>query len=139
MLTFNTYKTNSMPNRNFIMIVDDDEDDRDLFCEAVSVIAKEIKCLGKQSGEDAIKYLTDDKTSLPDIIFLDLNMPRLDGKTCLKEFKQLNRVKEIPVVIYSTSNHPIDREQTKLLGATGFVQKHTEFQKLTEELRKWLA
>lgn len=128
-----------MSNRSFIMIVDDDEDDRDLFCEAVSTIAKEIKCLGQQNGEDALKYLTDDQTSLPDIIFLDLNMPRLDGKTCLKELKQIDRVKNIPVVIYSTSNHPQDREQTKQLGATGFVQKYTEFQKLTEELRKWLV
>lgn len=122
-----------------IMIVDDDEDDREIFCEAVTEIDDKITCVDADNGENALQYLRDEKNAIPDFIFLDLNMPRLNGKECLVQIKKLSHLSKIPVVIYSTSNHPSDKKQTMELGADGFVHKHTEFNMLCAELRKWLA
>jgi len=121
------------------MIVDDDEDDRELFCEAVSLISDDLKCVDAHDGEYALQYLRDQERVMPRFIFLDLNMPRLNGAQCLAEIKKIEHLKEIPVIIYSTSNHQLDKQQTKELGASGFVHKHTDFQMLCAELKKWLA
>jgi len=120
------------------MIVDDDEDDRELFCEAITEIAGHFKCVDAENGELALIYLNDEKRPLPDYIFLDLNMPRLNGKQCLAEIKKMEHLKSIPVIIYSTSNHQQDREITLQLGATGFLHKPTEFNKLCMELKRWI-
>lgn len=127
-----------MLKNNVIMIVDDDEDDRDFFCEAVENINLELKCLHVENGEKALQYLQDVEHIMPDYIFLDLNMPRLDGKECLVAIKKIDHLKEVPIIIYSTSTHPSDKEQTFQLGANGFIHKHTEFNSLCKELKKWI-
>lgn len=121
------------------MIVDDDEDDREFFCEAVDKINNTVRCMNVENGEKALQYLQDEMHVMPDYIFLDLNMPRLDGKECLIQLKKIEHLKQIPVIIYTTSSHPLDREQTIQLGAHGFMRKHTEFKNLCNELKKWLA
>ena len=128
-----------MLKNNVIMIVDDDEDDRDFFCEAVGNTNLELKCLHVDNGEKALQYLQDNEHIMPDYIFLDLNMPRLDGKECLVAIKKIDHLKEVPIIIYSTSNHPLDKEQTFQLGANGFIHKHTEFNSLCKELKQWLV
>jgi CheY-like chemotaxis protein len=60
---------------------------------------------------------------MPMVIFLDLNMPKMDGRECLKEIKNNDRLKDIPVVIYTTSSHLRDIEETRNLGAKGFISK----------------
>jgi CheY-like chemotaxis protein len=121
------------------MIVDDDEDDREFFEEAVDKINSSIKCMNLENGEKALQYLKDESKIMPDYIFLDLNMPKINGKECLIEIKKTHHLKEIPVIIYTTSNQEKDREQTKQLGAIGFIHKHTQFDMLCDELRGWLA
>ena len=117
-----------------VLIIDDDEDDRELFCEAVGYISKDIDCLHATDGENALELLGLGKGKLPDFIFLDLNMPRLNGKECLAEIKKRNHIKDIPVIIYSTSGSRHDKEETKLLGATDFLRKPNEFKLLVKEL-----
>lgn len=128
-----------MLKNNIIMIVDDDDDDREFFCEALDKIDVDLKCLHVENGEKALQYLQDDEQIMPDYIFLDLNMPRLDGKECLVAIKKIDHLRKVPVIIYSTSNHPADKEQTLRLGANGFIHKHTEFTSLCKELKQWLV
>src|ERR671910_306752 len=94
-----------------VLIIDDDEDDRELFCEAVGYISKDIDCLHATDGENALELLAVGKGKLPDFIFLDLNMPRLNGKECLAEIKKLPRYTNVPVIIYSTSSHQKDIQE----------------------------
>jgi CheY-like chemotaxis protein len=88
------------------------------------------------SGQDAIRLLSEDSGSLPDLIFLDLNMPGMDGKTCLDEIKRIRRASHIPVVVYSTSSYHKDVEETKSLGAAEFINKPSDYTELCLMIKK---
>ena len=123
-----------MPPTYQLMIVDDDEDDRDLFCEAVKEIDIEMECITAINGEDALHKLKNDLPYLPDYIFLDLNMPRMNGVNCLAEIKKDPQLKNIPVVMYSTTAYDKETNEILLLGAFSFIIKPTSLQKLMEEI-----
>ena len=72
-----------MSNSKTFFIVDDDVDDQELFMEAVNEVDKTITCISASNCEEALDSLKSGKVVLPDIIFLDLNMPRLNGKQFL--------------------------------------------------------
>jgi CheY-like chemotaxis protein len=86
-----------------------------------------------------MKMLEDDAGFLPDLIFLDLNMPKMDGRQCLAEIKKLPRLEQIPVIIYSTSAD--DREIGSLLaaGASAWLSKPTDLRVLVSQLSGYLA
>lgn len=117
-----------------LMIVDDDSDDREFFCEALNDIDSSAECLVAINGEDALKILRNGIKQLPDFIFLDLNMPRMDGRTCLAELKKDAKLKNIPVIIFSTSSYPQDIEETHERGAAYFLTKPSDFKKLKSEI-----
>ena len=117
-----------------LMIVDDDSDDRDFFSRALNKIDSSAECLFAVNGEDALKILRNGIKQLPDFIFLDLNMPRMDGKTCLCELKKDEKLKEIPVIVFSTSSRQKDIEETHDLGAAYFLTKQPDFKKLQLEI-----
>src|SRR5688572_5130051 len=98
-------------------IIDDDIEDQEIFIEAVKEVSGNIECSASTSGEDALHKLAMATTSRPDLIFLDLNMPKLNGKQVLKEIKKSPGLKEIPVIMYSTSFAPRDIEEIKQNGA----------------------
>jgi len=106
-----------------ILIVDDDADDIELFCLAVGEIDDAIKCIHARTGEEALQLLRKNLLRKPDYIFLDLNMPRMNGKQCLGMIKKDPEFSEIPVIIYSTSKLPEDYKETKSLGAVHFLTK----------------
>ena len=117
-----------------ILIVDDDSDDVEIFCEAIAEINPTIKCESAENGEEALKLLRKPFQVLPDFIFLDLNMPRMNGKQCLAELKKDPRLKEIPVVVYTTSKLDEDFQETARLGAMLFITKPTRLTKLVETI-----
>lgn len=123
-----------MAKNRTILIIDDDDDDRALFVDAMREIDSTIQCISANDGHDALKLLKNEKTSLPDYIFLDLNMPRLNGKQCLTEIKRSSRLGHIPVIIYSTSGRKEDIEETKKLGARHFITKPTLFNEIIEAI-----
>ena len=132
---FYQYLATSMLKVQTVLIVDDDDDDREMFCEAVNEISKAIVCIHATDGLAALEILTHKNKQVPDLIFLDLNMPGLNGKQCLVEIKKLDKVKDVPVIIYSTSNHLQDKEETKRMGAANFLHKPTRFDALCNELQ----
>jgi CheY-like chemotaxis protein len=123
-----------MLKKRTFFIVDDDVDDQELFAEAVSEIDSSIACISVSNGEEALDVLRNRKIELPDMIFLDLNMPRLNGKQCLAELKREKHLKDIPVVIYSTSSEKRDIEETSRLGAAHFLTKPNKFDELCREV-----
>ncbi|MEO7265354.1 MAG: response regulator [Ferruginibacter sp.] len=111
-------------NELSILLVDDDIDDSVLFEETLKSINTNIHFQSAPDGLVALELLgkTD---NLPDVIFLDLNMPRLDGIECLKLLKADSKLKAIPVIMFTTSSHSKDIEETMMSGALGFVTKPT--------------
>jgi CheY-like chemotaxis protein len=120
-----------------ILNVDDDEEDIEIFCDAVREIDPSVICLVAKSAEEALKILNSD-IDLPQYIFLDINMPKVDGNSCLVEIKKDPRLSKIPVIMYSTHTRKTDIETYKALNA-GFLVKQNSFNELVTELRKVLA
>ena len=117
-----------------IFVIDDDIDDQELFIEAVREINAGIQCECASNGEEALAILGKSESNLPDLIFLDLNMPRLNGKQCLERLKSSKLLRHIPVVIYSTSSQENDVRDTMALGAVHFLTKPSSFHELCEML-----
>ncbi len=106
-----------------IFIADDDEDDKQLFVESVKEIDKNIICIAASDGQEALMLLKDENTSIPDYIFLDLRMPRINGRKCLEEIRKDKRLSRIPVFIYTTSRDIKDAAELKKNGAVHFISK----------------
>lgn len=123
-----------MPQQCFF--IDDDEDDRDFFCTAMTEIDASIECLFAKNGVDAIDQLTQNAAMIPNYIFIDMNMPMMDGKQCLETIKGIERLKEIPVYIYSTSGSPKIIDEILASGAKDFLIKPSNMAELIAMLRQ---
>jgi len=108
-----------------ILLVDDDEDDRKLFFEAVKEVDNKIRCISAGNCQEALHYLKTETNILPDFIFLDLRMPGYSGKKCLEEIKKDARLLPIPVIIYTTSREVNESIELKKMGAVYFMSKPT--------------
>jgi CheY-like chemotaxis protein len=117
-----------------LLLVDDDEDDRELFCLAIRDLDPSIRVSIAVNGEEALSMLSIDKHYKPDFIFLDLNLPRVTGKECLAQLKKVNHLRHIPVIIYTTSKLEEDKAETKKLGAAHFITKPSKLTELNEAL-----
>ena len=116
-----------------ILYVDDDPDDRQIFEEAVKSLDSRHVCVTAQDGLDALSYLSMHKP--PDLIFMDLNMPLMDGKTCLTAIRENKKNDHLPVIIFTTSTNPREKKQCERLGATDFLLKPFSFVHMREILR----
>jgi CheY-like chemotaxis protein len=108
-----------------ILLVDDDNDDRKLFTEAVGEFDNRITCINTPDGLAALQYLNNNMNSLPDFIFLDLRMPGLSGQQCIEEIKKVPQLMHIPVIVYTTSNDVEESIKLKSMGASHFMSKPT--------------
>lgn len=115
-----------------LVLIDDDADDRMLFLEAVHVVNDKFHCLTFNNASEALRHLTSGLTH-PDHIFLDINMPGMDGRECLREIKKRSNLKEIPVTMYSTSSNPEEIKWFNNSGV-GYLNKPTRFETLIESL-----
>ena len=93
----------SLPHSISVFLADDDADDRFLFEEALMKVRSNIELIAMNNGEQLMNRLEDKKSHYPNLIFLDLNMPLKNGIECLEEIKNDDKLKYIPVVIFSTS------------------------------------
>ena len=110
------------PDNKILLIVDDDTDDRTLFIEAVKEIDDTVDCISANNGQEALELLHE-SDRLPDIIILDLRMPRYGGKKCLFEIKHNSRLAHIPVIIYTTSKNVEESNELREMGASHFMTK----------------
>ncbi|MFS4418262.1 response regulator [Maribacter sp. 2307ULW6-5] len=113
-----------------VMLVDDDEDDRFLFSEAFETLEVKSELQMCHNGQEFIDHLENNPEQLPEIVFLDLNMPIKNGLECLRYLKQHSKYNDIFVAIYSTSSAEKDMEDTLLAGANIYIQKPNNFQTL---------
>ncbi|HLT73603.1 MAG TPA: response regulator [Ohtaekwangia sp.] len=127
-----------MESLRTLYLIDDDTDDLDFFCEAVNTIDKRIICFKSSDSASALKAFQNHDVPLPDIIFLDLNMPLIDGRTFLTELKKVGAYADVPVIIYSTSSSQRDVEETRLLGAADFLTKPCSQENLVSQLQQIL-
>ncbi|MGZ3899534.1 MAG: response regulator [Bacteroidia bacterium] len=111
-----------MKNIRTLMIIDDDRDDIYFFLKAVKKLPEEFDCIAAENGVKALEKLNSEN-ELPDFIFLDLNMPCMDGLSCINELKKSNKFKHIPVIIYSTSSSGSEKQALKNSGAAYYLSK----------------
>jgi CheY-like chemotaxis protein len=105
-----------------LMLVDDDEDDQGFFLEVIQDHYPGVVCVTAGNGQEALNKLVG-ASLLPDIIFLDLNMPLMNGKQFLVEIKKHEGLKRIPIVILTTSSDQETITETARLGAKDFITK----------------
>ncbi|MBW8243610.1 response regulator [Muricauda oceani] len=121
-----------------VALADDDEDDRLFFQEAMEDIAIRTKLSLLNDGQELMDYLNLPNIILPNLIFLDLNMPIKNGMQCLKEIRSSSRLNDVCIAIYSTSCSEKDIEETFVNGANVYLNKPNNFSKLRESIEKVL-
>jgi len=117
-----------------ILLIDDDSDDRLLFCEAIEEIAPDTTCVTEQNAGKALADLNNKAIALPDVIFVDINMPSIDGWECLDKIKSNDATKGIPVIMFSTSSAEMDIERAAHSGAVSLLTKPDNFVELKKIL-----
>ncbi|QLG44974.1 response regulator [Costertonia aggregata] len=121
-----------------IVLADDDADDRMLFEEAIGEIDISTKLLMFNDGKQLLDHLLAPDAILPEIVFLDLNMPVKDGMQCLKEIRENEVLRNLCVAIYSTSSSEEDIEETFVHGANIYINKPNSFSALKKALARVL-
>jgi CheY-like chemotaxis protein len=116
------------------LVIDDDTDDRELFTEALASVDPVIVCDQATDGAEALKRLAANSIEQPDIIFLDINMPVMDGWQFLSRLKKEESYKHIPVIVYTTSSTLKDKRIADDLGALCFITKPHAFGSLKNML-----
>ena len=121
-------------NRISILMVDDDEEDCMLLSDAFEELGYGSCMHYEENGEEAIRYLEQclAGNTLPGMIVLDLNMPKLNGKQTLQHIKNVDALKAIPVIIYSTSLNPKEKEDCLAMGAHSYVIKPSSYKESVE-------
>ncbi|SHM74963.1 response regulator [Flavobacterium chilense] len=126
---------NSLRN---IYLADDDDDDRIMFVEALQEVDSSVILTQAEDGKQLMDILNENSDPLPEVVFLDINMPKLDGFECLEEIKQHTRLKKLFVIMLSTSSDPITIEKAFDLGATFYAVKPSTFDELKSLIRNVL-
>ncbi len=138
-----SYETRSLmdildgENKLNIIIADDDSDDRELLSDALSEISHNFQITMVENGKELMEKLVGEK--LFDLVFLDLNMPAMNGFECLEKIMADPKLKELPILIYSTSAHPDQIDKTYLKGAIYFIQKPSNFNEIIKIIKKLMG
>ncbi len=122
-----------------ILLADDDQDDCVFFKQAVDELPLPINFTAVHDGEQLMQQLTNESKQLPHVLFLDLNMPRKNGFECLSEIKRNEKLKQLPVIMFSTSFEQGVVDQLYLQGAHYFIRKPSEFKQLKKIIHQTIA
>lgn len=122
-----------MGKKTTLLLVDDDEDDREFF----SMVALDNNCnvITLKDGVHLLEKVRNDESELPDLIFLDINMPLMNGLECLQHLRQIERCKKLPVIMYTTSGNEHDIMEATAYGANAFIRKPNSL----DELQKYIS
>ena len=116
-------------------MADDDTDDRQFFSEAISELRMENRLTMFNDGTELMDYLENPDTEVPQILFLDLNMPGKNGLDCLAEIRANPRYNDLSIAIYSTSSSEKDIEASFIGGANIYIKKPNDFAKLKKAIK----
>jgi CheY-like chemotaxis protein len=122
-----------------LLLADDDPDDCILFKEAIEELPLSVHLTTVHNGEQLMLRLSKKQNKLPDILFLDLNMPRINGFACLSKIKRNEKLQKLPVIIFSTS---FDRFMINLVykdAAHYYIRKPAEFWQLKKVIYQALT
>jgi CheY-like chemotaxis protein len=117
-----------------LFLIDDDFDDQDNFLVSIREIDPTIECITAKDGQEALEYIHKHEDFIPDFIFLDLNMPVMNGTAFLARLSTMQKFRKVPLYIYTTSTSIKDKEETMSQGAAGFIVKPNSISKLKEVL-----
>lgn len=123
----------------YVLLADDDEDDRDFFREALDELKMNTVSTFLNDGVQLMDYLRKPGVRLPHIIFLDLNMPLKGGLQCLREIREDEKLKGLSVAIYSTSASDDHIEETFVQGANVYIRKPSDFATLKKVLHEVIS
>jgi len=130
---------NNLNNSFTLLIAEDDEDDYFLILEALKGLKLGNNVKRVKDGEELMEYLSHKPPfdsvklhPLPSLIFLDLNMPKIDGREALKEIKSQDKLKNIPILVLTTSNSPEDIQFSYQYGANSYIQKPVNYDEFLE-------
>ena len=121
-----------------VLLIDDDEDDQHIFMTAAAEVSSNVSCVALYDARQALKKL-ENRELEPDVIFLDLNMPMMNGEQFLTEIKKNQALKKIPVIIFSTTSNKNTISSVKELGASAFITKPSLYDELVTVLKPLLT
>jgi CheY-like chemotaxis protein len=119
-----------------VLLIDDDEDEYDIFKEALVKARLPVECITINCSNGALKIL---ETVKPDFIFVDYNMPAVNGVECIREIKKMDAMAHVPIIIFSTAMNGAIEEIAKASGATACIRKTDSVEKLSSALLKLLG
>jgi CheY-like chemotaxis protein len=129
-LEFNPAATKT---QKVILLVDDDEDEHEIFLSALKNVKEDFTFISAVSCDHALRILS---SVVPDLIFLDVNMPRVNGIKCLEEVKKIKRLIKVPVYIYSTGINSKEGQKAIALGAADYIIKPSSINALSSILKE---
>jgi len=125
-----------------ILFIDDDQEDYEMFCDAMKEIKPEARCIHLQDGAAGLRYLQH-SANLPDYIFLDIHMPVMDGLECLTKIKANEKLKSIPVIMYTSGNDSLRPDATvkryKEFGAAHVISKGSIFHEIVTSVKVFFS
>ena len=116
------------------LIIDDDEDDQEIFLMCIRSISRYVNGRTANNGVDALAMFAAEPAYTPHYIFIDVNMPKMNGIECLKKLKAIARLSDTKMFMYSTTAEDTTYGACKQLGATEFIIKPTRTGELKEKL-----
>jgi len=116
------------------LLIDDDIDDQELFELALQRIDKGIHVSFANNGAEGLNFLKENTSFTPDFIFLDINMPKMNGMQCLPEIKKLQHLRNSKIIMYSTTSNDVMKRTSKQLGADDFLVKPPKMATLVNNL-----
>lgn len=122
--------------RLHIFIADDDPEDLEFFEMALKEISARVKITRAKNGQELLEFI---QIVIPDMIFLDINMPCMNGIDCLAELRRLRHLEHVPIIMYSTATREEHIDQSYALGASLYIKKPVYFTHIKEELSRVLT
>ena len=127
-------------NKSLItLLIDDDLDDQEFFSIVMEENFPQVQYEFANDGIQALGKLTAESSFIPHIIFIDVNMPRMNGLDCLKEIKKISRLEQAHIYMYSTSGDPAMVKRSLDLGARGFIRKEATLEALQKRFSEVIA
>jgi len=117
-----------------VLLIDDDLDDQEIFTMALDQISPELECIIFKNSDEALLKLIQEQIKV-DIIFLDLNLPRMSGQEILMKINEMEYFQNIPIIIFSTSSDKHTIKKLYELGASDFITKPNKLHLLVDTLK----